>query len=690
MFVDVSRPSAPALGGRSASDRGGVTARLPRIRRRPLAVALAFTVVAVPALGLGGLWATLSLLLLAALIAASLANGIHSDRGAFGLLEWMPAAFLLGVFGVTALGLAGWLADTPVWGDRLSALITWGVLVAAPLTVAVVRGGAIRVAETTTPLVTFGAAVVAPLLAAAALPFEGWSRLVTLGSDFPRHTLIAFNVLSDGSLDYSASGYPRSIHSAVALTQAAAGDTGVASMWQATQGVLVLMLGLTIAAVCYVAARTAGAFDLPRRLASVVAPTTAAVLMLVGVWGTAMLPDGFLTSFQAGLILAAAATMAWYSDRTGDIATVLVLPVLAALMTHAWLILTPLVAVPALWLVIKALRQPLTRIPVLAIGATSALVALPIVARSVGNGAVASISTTGATRVPSPTLGWLLLIVLTGLSIALLSRKGARCTATFYALVMYAFIAVLGFVLLQSGGALTTSYYFIKTAATPTVLLIGLAVPAALWSAHRFTQRSASRSGVGRRAGVALIAATTGLMLLYAVQAPSAERVLQSLNGDLGQPAVYIPLVEQVTASVPSGQGAEVLVWGLSPYLEADAQSLTAAGRLDYIANGVLLVAGYELADQSIGPSLLDYDAVAVCRYLQAHPDTVRITGPSPNGALSLLSGAGCPDDVVDPQSWISIALDPVWFSGTQYEGIPYGQDYASWEEVRGLTASPS
>ncbi len=642
------------------------------VPRRTLSAVLAASAAMVPLLGMGGVGSAIGLLLLGGLAASALVTDARSGLGRFGVVEWLPTAFLLVVFAVTLLGVAAWWAGTPIWADRAAAMAAWSVLVAVLFALAWWRGGSVALAQRTSPLVVAGVALAAPILALVTVPFQTWSRLVTLGTDFPRHTMIAGRVIDDGWLDYSTSSYPRSVHAAIALAQSASGDTTVAEVWQATQGTLIVMFGLMIVAACFAAAQAARRLGLPPRLADGLVPAVVAFVLVAGVWGTAMLPDGFLTSFEAGLIIAAAATMAWHSDAEDSLAPVLALSALTALMAHAWLILLPLVAAPALWLAAMQLRQRSGVPIVLAIGTLSALVALPIVARSVGNGAVDSIASVGGTRIPPPGLAWLLLVLLAGAGVALLSRRQIRTASTIFMLMGLAFVAVLGFVLYQSGGELLRSYYFIKTAVTPTAWLLGLAVPTVIWGSWRLAHRAARGPRRGRRVSVAAVLAASTLVLLFVGQSAAPGRIMQALTGGLGQPAVFIPLAEQVqSATAHQSQRPEVFVWGLSPYQASDPDSLDRTGRLDYIANGTLLAAGYRIPDGDIVEPLLTRDASGVCKYLQANPTVMRITGPNPDGSLGLLADAGCPDAIVDRQAWIAIDFGPQWFDGTPYADVP-------------------
>lgn len=676
-------------------DRAGVAVAQPeravgqgidwRLPRRPLIVALAGAAT-LPILGLGGLWSSVALVLLGGLIATALATDHRGARSSFGVIEWLPAAFLLGVFAVTALGLFAGLVHVPIWGSRTAALLTWSLLITVPVLVGLRRGGAVRLARNGVGPLIFTLTVLMPALALLAVPFERWARLVTLGSDFPRHVMLVWRTVGEGLLDYSVDSYPRSAHAAIALVQAASGDTSLTGTWQATEGVLISMFGLLALGAAMIARQVGQALRAPQWLSRGVAPGAVVVLLLAGIWGTAMLPDGYLTSFQAGLIIVAAASLAWHGDLNGSQVPILVALALSALMAHTWLILLPLVAVPTAWLALQALRQRSGRAEILTGGLLSILVASPVVistARSLG---IDALGTPGGTELPVPGIRWLILLATVCFAIAVLLRSRAPQPATFYALMVMSLVGVLAFVLLHSGAGQLGSYYFVKTALTPLGWLLAVAVPTVLWAAWRATvtaRAKCTRRWLGTGAAAATVAAAAAVLALIG-HAAGPLTVARALTGDMGQPAVFIPLVEQVRNHFDNRPG-DAVVWGLSPYLDPSAGSLDASSRLDYIAQGTLLVAGYGTQDLSLGAALLRHDPRMLCSFLEQHPDALIITGPHAEGPQAWLLDSGCPAAVVRPTQWLSIELEPSWFDGTPHEGMPYGSPYAGWNQLRDL-----
>ena len=64
----------------------------------------------------------------------------------------------------------------------------------------------------------------------------------------------------------------------------------------------------------------------------------------------------------------------------------------------------------------------------------------------------------------------------------------------------------------------------------------------------------------------------------------------------------------------------------------------------------------------------LKRDMTQVCRYLRDYPGSLRMTGPNPAAGPEWIVDSGCPEDIVQPERWISLNIDPVWFERSPWE----------------------
>ena len=71
-----------------------------------------------------------------------------------------------------------------------------------------------------------------------------------------------------------------------------------------------------------------------------------------------------------------------------------------------------------------------------------------------------------------------------------------------------------------------------------------------------------------------------------------------------------------------------------------------------------------------------------VCRYLQDYPDSLRITGPNPEAGATM--DHRTPDarlDIVKPERWISLKIDPVWLERSPWEDGQWS--FPTFDEVQ-------
>ncbi len=657
---------APHVGPEAAETEG---LTLPR---RPVAGFLAASAVLIPLLGLSGLWSVLALLCLAGLIATSIAPDPGRPTGRLQFVHWLCAGLPFALLGVTGVGLIAHLVGQPIWQSRTSSLIAWALLVALPMAASWRRPARMAVAPSWSEVVTTSTILVACASVVLVQPFEVWARIVGRGTDFPRHVAMVSTLLSDGVLDYSGDAYPRSAHATVAALQSAAGDTTISGSWQATEGLLLLMLALMAAASALLSIRVMRVLGGPTWLAAVAAPALVAWLMLTGPWIADMLPSGFLTSYEAGLVIAAAALLFWDGAPRVSTAATIGLIGLTVLLAHTWLLLIPVLALPTLRIVWIACRNRSNRLRILLSAELGLLLAIPVLIASFKLLGLEAAATPGGTTLPTVGLLWMAILVAAGAGTFALARAGAAGFARSLVLLTVGLLAVLVVLFILADGTPDGFYYLIKAAWTPLGLLLALAIPVllfGLWRARGWRR--------------ALLAAAVGCAIIFTQPASLADSA-RAIADESGQAPLTIPLLEQMRAFGPD-RPEEILVWGLSPYLAADPDGIYNSGHYDLVALGTLVAAGYQMSELTYQYGLNDHDPFAACEYLTNHPKALRVTGPYPQGPIQWLLDSGCPDAVVRPTSWVSIDIDPSWFTGTEFEGKAYGSDYATWAEARSV-----
>lgn len=634
------------------------------IPRRPLAVILTLVSVALPWLGLGGIWSAGAMLMLGALLALGIVPDRDKSTNRLTLVEWLPAGVLIVLLAVTVLGMVSALSGAPFWQERTTALAVWSALTAGLAAFAARRPGRVTLAPGRATLLITGIPFVA-LSAVLLQPFEVWARVVNRGTDFSRHAIMVLDGTRSGWLDYSSNGYPRSAHAALSLVESATGGTTYTSAWQATQGLLFWLLALMALAASMLAWRVSTNINPASRRAPIVAGSLTMAAMFLGPWVADMLYSGFITSFEAGAILGAVALLYFDGRDNPTLACALSQVALVALMAHTWILLVPLVGLPALRIVVPLMRSG-RFVPLVAASGLAALVMAPVAVASVLIVGIGHASTAGGTTLPEPGVTWMVLLITAGVGVSVLRRSGRPLQSQALMLLIVGLVGTL-VLLLPFSKRGDQAYYLTKTVWTPYGVLVALAVPTVIWLFLRSQRRT--------RIALGLILALAAVLALP----PALRGSMAELRGNAGVPALVIPLVEQIDQRyAESAEKPEILVWGLMPYLEGDEVSVRRSGRIDNIARGALYVGGYPISDATV-----NYDPALNCQYLSQRPDVLLVTGPYPDGPLQWLAegSSQCPPRALDPANWLSIDVDPAWFDGTSHEDVPFGQDYASWSK---------
>ena len=158
-------------------------------------------------------------------------------------------------------------------------------------------------------------------------------------------------------------------------------------------------------------------------------------------------------------------------------------------------------------------------------------------------------------------------------------------------------------------------------------------------------------------------------------------------RGEAGMPNWTLAMIDGM-GRVPIRPAEEpgAIVFGLAPSASTGMVRTGLAGMVDYMAMEGLDHLGIQGAFEApVKPGLAQRDMTQVCRYLKDHPGSLRITGPNPAAGPGWIVDSGCPEDVVQPERWISLQLDDAWLARSLWED-PTKWGFPSFAEVEATT----
>ncbi len=673
------------------------------VRRGFAASAMATLAFTLPLLGLSGLTTPISILASMGALSIAVASA-RGDMDRLSVVGWLPmsAVFLIAL--VSVLAVTAGVLNAPLWSERGSALIFWALLMSGTVAIAWLRGGRVKLWQGDR------AAGVA-LLAAGGLgafvvlwrPFEVWSRAVNGTTDFSRHLVIMKQVSETGFVDYP--GLPRTVHALVGLLWQAAGGERYAVGWQALEGVAWLIVVLIISASVTVAVRCARLCGVQRRIGLAVLATLVTISMLLGGWVSAMFAGGYVTSLVSGLTLIALLSVVFDGDWSiaphGALAAAGSLVVLA----NNWPLLIG-IAGPVLLLSIVLLwrSRNLTwgvMLGVVVLGITAAVPLWHLVegygfvltgsGSEVGAGAANLSGSVGREEGPRsfwiPQWWWSLLIAGAVLAMfrGLLSSR--RTTGLLMSTVLFSGLLTALLVWVVGGARWPDmGYYPFKALWTVLVLLLPIGMAGLVWSVTWLVRTAReSRPGllrIGLISGLAAVSVLGVAVFLGRLTANTPLLWVQATQG-LGTVVIQIPVVTAVEETLADAESQslverEGLPWGISPY--ADIDTITGAGYLDLLSSEALEWTGLK-PWPGLRINLLARDARDVCSAMAERADVVRVTGPSTASGLDWLRESGCPENIVQSESWITVLVEDSWFEGLPFYEQPYS--YPTWQQYQ-------
>ena len=515
-------------------------------------------------------------------------------------------------------------------------------------------------------------------------PFAVWSRTTSAGTDFLRHLRAIRTLRADGGLTFGQDAYPSAFHALSAwLTSAQGIPPTPESLWRAVALVCFLMLGLMLLGLMVTADRMArlavarqqglpeGDSSTSSCAAGAVAAALTAAAFVQTAWFGVFLGFGHIMNVLVGVCLVALLALALEPRGIGPQVAPLVAASAVAVTANAWQLLLPVAAFGALPWLVTSLRGRASRARDAAtwlVGAVLVTHGLLIV-RHVDTGNQAAIPTVSGLFVPD--WWWWLAGGLALITVVLAQMAGRRLWAAAAVGMLVAGIGLtIGLIIVTGSSWELMLYYPVKTLWTVIVILIPLAAIASVWLSAGAWNWSGDLPRVGRilvRGGLLTIAVVASAGVLGRGAAGPSH--LEALANASASPPNWSMAIEDAmeTVVVSDEQRTGAIVFGIVPDVQMSRSSTWYAGVIDFMGMEALGDVGFpDAIAASVKEALISRDMKAVCRHLEAFPDSVRITGPLPEAGPGVLLATGCPERVVQPERWVSLDMSG-WLTGTQW-----------------------
>lgn len=677
----------------SPTDPGGLTADGARLRPAdasgPRSERIVIWAVCAAATGLlvavgGAIPIALACLALAGMAASALAS---ARQGSF--VGALPAGFVVLCAWSLLWGLGVGLLGLDAWGSRTAALA--GVSGFVTITgIAVRRRGGSSVAFAGRDLTALAGALALFVFFAAIVtfhPFAVWSRISGSGTDFLRHVGAIRDVASSGHLALGEAGYPEAFHALASLLVQSAGiSLESQSIWAAMAPVCFLMLGLAMLGLMVVATRVTDSL-IGAGWPGVAAGALAGVAFVQTAWFSSFLSFGHVMNMMVGVCLVALLSFGLQEDSIGHLAGSIVGASAIAVTANGWQLLLPVICVAGIPWIGAFLRRrrhhPVDWIAWVVGGllAVNGLLGL----RHIEGGQQLSLAT--VSNLFRPDWWWFAALGCAVATCAWSMRRGLAAWSWTALGMLISGVGLVAVLMRVTGSAWDLMlYYPVKALWSWIIILIPLAsclVVAVVVVALRFAGRRQSPIATLIR-GVTILVLGVAIAGCLGRSFAFPPHLLTMADGRAGMtnwPLALIDAMEDVPVTDDAKRGA--IIFGLVP--SANVRSITGGfvGTVDYMAMEALEHAGVEGAQNApIKSGIYQRDMIGVCQYLMQYPDSLRLTGPNPMAGAAWIVDSGCPEDVVRPERWISLKIDPIWFVGTAWEGAEYS--YATFDEMRG------
>ena len=618
----------------------------------------------------------LATVVLALALCLMITSAVVPGRGParWGVIAALPAGFVLLCSWSLLWGLAGGASGLAAWGSQGPALL--GMLILGLLTghTARQRGGSVVLIGRDLPaLLGFTALLAFFGFVVATQPLALWSRVNSSGTDFLRHLGAVRAVRESGGLEPGQAGYPESLHAIGAWLTAAQGTgTSADSLWRSIAPLGFLMLGLVLIAIMVVARRAAD-IALGGRLPGIAASVVGAVAFLQTAWFSTFLAFGNLMNMMVGVCLMALLTEGLRPRTFGSTSGTVVAAAAISVTANAWQLLLPVVGLAGIPWFAGFLIRGRDRWQDWALWALAGVLVLNGLAGlfqldGAGQASIATVS-----DLFRPDWWWWVALALALLTVGSAWLRGAVAWSLVASAILVGSMVLVGGLLLWTGSTWELMrYYPAKALWTSIVAVVPLAATGGILlvvGAWRLSRRKTGWSAPVLRGSVVVVVGVVAAGVLGR-GAAFRPHLLSIAEGRSGMPTWSLALLDAVSDLEIDDQAREgAIIFGIVPSADVGGVAGGFVGMVDFMAMDALSHANLEgAATAPVKPALYRRDMTQVCRYLKDFPESLRITGPNPAAGAPWIVGSGCPEDIVLPDRWVSLDIDPVWLERSPWE----------------------
>jgi hypothetical protein len=236
-------------------------------------------------------------------------------------------------------------------------------------------------------------------------------------------------------------------------------------------------------------------------------------------------------------------------------------------------------------------------------------------------------------------------------------------------------------------------YYPSKALWTAMVVVIPAAAVGGVLGTHRaWGLAGQMRPGMGLAArGVVTIVVFTLAVGVAGRGFAFPPHLALIAQGRSGPPNWSLAVVDSLGSdAVLGGAAGGALVFGIVPAADVHLARGDYLGVVDSMTmEGISLRGAPGAFGDPIKGALISRDMDEICRYLEDHPDSVRVTGPNVLAGPSWIIESGCPRSVVRPQDWIVLDIGAEWTQRSPWEdGSREFPGFAEVQAVRGAAAA--
>lgn len=623
-------------------------------------------------------------------VAGALAPG--SGRARLGVVGSLPAGLLVLVSVALGWGLLG-AHGVGGWAGRSDALLGLAVVAGVSLGVSARRAGRVDLWAGDWPALVGGTGLL--LLGAwvvATQPISVWSRVTGGGTDFLRHLFLVREALGAGGLEFGGSAYPSGLHATGALLIASvASGTSAEQLWLAIAGLSWVLLCLMLVAMMAIARRIVDRLGTPGAL-GVLASVIAGGAFVQTAWFSTFLAFGSIMNMLVALALLSLVVTGLEERVYGSLPGSIVGASAMVATANGWQLLAPVAAAGTLVWFVQWWRRGRARATDWVVWSLGAALAL--------NGALGVLDPGNRGVLGGPTVSdlfapdwwWWAALALAAFLVVHAYRGGLRSWAATAGGLVLAGGALVGALILITGSTWDLMlYYPVKSLWTVLVVVIPLAAAGLVRVTALSYEWAGTRAALVRTAARTTVVAALALVVAGVLGRGAAfpPHLTQIAEGRTGMPNWSLAAVDALAGvDVPAEQQQGVLVFGIVPAGSVSMVTGGYVGAVDYMVMEALRFTevGGDAYEAPVKGALSARDMTAVCRYLKDHPRSLRITGPNPHAGAQWIKDSGCPSEIVDSGTWVSLDIDTGWLTNSLWEAPSL--QFPSVDEVKRATRS--